>query len=231
MKKRGIVFASIFFITFLAFFFKNIGYILDISESPKKADSIVVLGGDWDGYRVKKAVWLYKNGFANHIIVNENSKIDLNVNGKKFKKEIEFLKGSGIPDDSITLLRNAGNTMFELRALKKTALSLGFHSLLIVSAPPHLKRVELLANSAADFKKDGIAITLISSDPPWWSKSQWYKNNTARNFVVSEMIKIISNYITYILLEKNHLLEPTRQIVGPLITPLKEFIQKVLREL
>ena len=37
----------------------NAGKILDISQKPQKADIIVVLGGDWFGYRVKKALALY----------------------------------------------------------------------------------------------------------------------------------------------------------------------------
>ena len=214
----------------LVIFFR-LGEILDISEPPQNADAIVVLGGDWEGFRIKKALSLYQKGFAKNIIVNEFSDFDIQTEGKRAKTESEFLILNHVPKENILFLYNAGNTMYELHALKSLAVSKGFHRLIIVSAPPHLRRVKILAENAAEFQKAGVSLIYAGSDPSWWHPDGWYKNKTSRIFVISEVIKITSNYIAYVVLEKHGLLEPARRYFGPFIHDIKNFFQALLRKL
>ena len=231
MKKRAVVVVLIFFCTVFVSLFLNLGRFLDISQQPEKADAIVVLGGDWDGYRIKKALHLYQEGYARKIVLNASARIDLDVNGETFKTEAQFLHSTGIPKSDLLYIHNAGNTMYELRALKQLALKNSLKKLLLISAPPHLRRVQILASQAADFPQAGLSIVLIGSDPSWWHKKEWYRNKTARNFVLAEMIKIVSNYTAYVILQKHGLLEPIRTHFGPLIDRIKNFFQAQLRRL
>ena len=127
-----------------AYLFFNMGNILDISQSAKKADAIVVLGGDWEGYRVKRALSLYKKGFSKKIVLNSETRTHIEEAGQIFKTEKEYLRYNNVPERDIFFLYNAGNTMYELKALKKLAIETGLEKLLIVSAPPHLRRVKIL---------------------------------------------------------------------------------------
>ena len=231
MKKVVAAVASISFLL-IAILFCSAGLFFDISQKPIKADAIGVLGGDWEGYRVKKALSLYRQRYADKIIINENSKIDVKtVDGKTAKTELEFLLLSNVPSKNILLMKNAGNTMYELKSLEKILFEKGFHSILIVSAPPHLRRIKILAEKAAEFPQKGINVIYVSSDPPWWNPYRWFLNKTARNFVIGEVVKTTSNYIAYVILEKNDLLEPAREYIGPIIEKIKKFFQTLLRKL
>lgn len=223
----------IFFIVsaITAYLFFNMGNFLDISQNAKKADAIVVLGGDWEGYRVKKALSLYLKGYSKKIILNSETKTYIVEAGQIFKTEKEFLKYKNVPERDILFLYNAGNTMYELKALKKLALKTGLEKLLIVSAPPHLRRVKMLAQDALEFSESGLSTIYIGSDPPWWHKNEWYRYKRSRNFVISETVKIVSNYFAYIVLEKNGLLEPVREYFGPIIYRIKVLLQEGLRSL
>lgn len=214
-----------------AYLFFNMGNILDISQSAKKADAIVVLGGDWEGYRVKRALSLYKKGFSKKIVLNSETRTHIEEAGKIFKTEKEYLRYNNVPERDIFFLYNAGNTMYELKALKKLAIETGLEKLLIVSAPPHLRRVKILAQDALGFSESGLSATYIGSDPPWWHKNEWYRYKRSRNFVISETVKIVSNYIAYVILEKNGLLEPAREYFGPIIYRIKLLFQEGLRSL
>jgi hypothetical protein len=54
LKTKAATILSISIVTMFVYLFINLGNILDISQRPSKADAIVVFGGDWNGYRVKK---------------------------------------------------------------------------------------------------------------------------------------------------------------------------------
>ncbi len=231
VKAKTAITLLLFFLAVFAYFFINLGKLLDISQPPERADVIAVLGGDWEGFRIKKALFLYQKGYAGKIILNTSSRIDMSDNGKTFKTETEYLLFNDVPKSRILYLVNAGNTMYELRALKKLALENGFKKLLIVSAPPHLRRVRILADQAADFPQVGLSLILIGSDPPWWHKEGWYRDKASRNFVLAEVIKIVSNYTAYVVLQKHGLLEPVRRYFGPAIDLLKNFFQAQLRRL
>jgi hypothetical protein len=231
LKTKAATILSISIVTMFVYLFINLGNILDISQRPSKADAIVVFGGDWNGYRVKKALSLYREKFSNIIILNEDSQIDVVENGVKLKTETAYLLHHNISENQILYLHHAGNTMYELRALKKIAQKYGFKKLLLISAPPHLRRLKILAHDAAEFHKSNISLIFTGSDAPWWHKKEWYNHRASRTFVISETIKIVSNYTAYVILQKHGLLNPLRKYFGPAIQNTKNLFQTILRKL
>ena len=91
----------------------NAGKILDISQKPQKADIIVVLGGDWPGFRVKKALQLYQNGFSrkSKVVANGCQQIYLREKGKVYRTEKSYLSTHGLTRENMDTLAIRGNTM------------------------------------------------------------------------------------------------------------------------
>lgn len=133
---------------------------LKISEAPRPSDAIVVFAGgagesgkQGQGYeeRVQYAVWLYKKGYAGHLIFSSGYTYAI--------REVDIMKAlavsMGVPSEAISLEEKAGYTYEFVRNASEIVEDKGWHSILIVSSPYHMKRVSLV------FKKmnNGIEVT------------------------------------------------------------------------
>ncbi|WP_353663212.1 YdcF family protein [Hydrogenimonas sp. SS33] len=231
-----IVFNTLLFFTLFSMaagylLYRNLGYLLDVSQKPRKADIIVVLGGDWSGNRVKKAYRLYKEGYSEsgYIGINERSGIYLKEkNGKLYRSDREYLRGRGVPENKILSLKIPGTTIEEVRSIKELMLSHGFRSVLIVTDPPHTRRVEILANDVENFREKGLEAILVSSDPPWWKKETYFQNRQAKKYALNEAVKIPLNYIAYGILDKLHLLGIFRRYFNWLIHGIRDLYERFL---
>ncbi len=197
----------------------NIGKFLDISEQPKKADIIVSVGGDRTGYRIKKAYSLYAKNYSKSNKILINPKYDFHA--------FEYLTEKNISRKNIVSIDNAPNTMSEIRFTKRYMLENGFKRVIIVSDPPHLRRIRLLADGIAGYKSSGIECIVVGSSPPWWNKREYYKNGFALAFAISEMIKIPFNFIKYGILEKLGLYEQIKYMLAPYEHEIKKIYQKM----
>ncbi|BBG65174.1 hypothetical protein NNO_0471 [Hydrogenimonas sp.] len=179
------------------------GKILDISQKPQKADIIAVLGGDWLGFRVKKALQLYQNGFSlkSKVIVNGCQQIYLREKGKVYRTEKSYLSSNGLTRENIDTLAIRGNTMDEIESIKKYMLQHGYTSLIIVTDPPHTRRVRMLTKIAG-YPEAGIRTVFIGADVPWWNREKYYKDVQALRYAVFETVKIPFNYLAYGVIEK-----------------------------
>ncbi|MDD5431481.1 MAG: ElyC/SanA/YdcF family protein [Candidatus Omnitrophica bacterium] len=127
---------------------------LKISQSPEKSDCIVVFAGGvgesgraLQGYeeRVEHAVKLYKSGFAPYIIFSSGYQF--------YFKEPDIMKALavslGVPAENIIIEEKANNTYKNVLYCKKILNQKGWHKILLVSAPYHMKRVSLVVNKIA----------------------------------------------------------------------------------
>ena len=215
-QSRFLLFLAFGVLLILLIYGFNAGKILDISQKPQKVDVIVVLGGDWTGYRVRKALTLYKNHYSRkkRIIVNGCQQIFLREKRKVYRTEISYLVGHGIPRENIDTANISGNTMDEIQWIKKYMLNNGYHSLIIITDPPHTRRVSMLTK-IADYGENGIKVILIGADVPWWNRTRYYEDVQALRYMVFETIKIPFNYLAYEIIEK---------------TGLKPFISKYFQD-
>jgi len=218
----------------LYFLYLRLGYLLDISEPPRKADILCVLAGDWSGNRVKKAYELFRQGYSasGKICVNDRSAIYLKQkDGTILRTDKAYLLAHGVAPDEIIELHRPGTTVEEVRAIKAMMLKHGFRSVLVVTDPPHTRRVRMLAESVADFDDAGLKLILVGSDAPWWHKARYYDNLTAKKYAFSEAAKIPLNYFAYAVLDRYHLLGVFRRCFNWLIHGLRDFFESFLRHL
>ncbi len=220
--KRRILIISSFSILFIILLM-NLGRFLDITDVPNKADIIVYLGGGWSE-RLEKSLQLYKLGYSKTdkiiltgSLIGRLSKEDLNG----FYK-IEYLKAHGVHEKNIIFAEDTGNTMKEVVFVKNYMLKHRHKSVIFVSDPPHSRRILFLANFINNYDDANLSCIVVGSDADWWNRLHYYKDREARNFVKSEMSKLVHNFIAYGVLQKFGFLNVVRESFGPMIYFFKE---------
>ena len=125
-----------------------------ISQAPVKADCIVVFSGGvgesgkaGQGYeeRVQKAVELYKDGYADRLIFSSGYTY-------LFKEPLvmkALAVSLGVPEGSIILEDTAKNTFENVKFSKRILDRNGWNSILLISAPYHMKRASLVFHKLA----------------------------------------------------------------------------------
>jgi len=182
------------FLLFLLFsifyFFKNLGFILDITEKDIPAEIFLCLGGG-KGERIEKTIQLYKKYKEKKtiFILTENDKYNL-------KKKLELLEKVNIPKKQIIIEENVKSTYDELlftsNYMKKNKLT----TLNIISDEPHSRRIKMLIKNFINY--ESITYSIVGSNVKWWNKRTYYKNKrVAIYYSIRELLKICHNYIYY----------------------------------
>ncbi|MCF6330770.1 MAG: YdcF family protein [Sulfurimonas sp.] len=220
---KKISYLSILFIITFSIAFINLGKFFDITEPPKKTDIIVCLGGG-ASERIKKTLELYLKGYS------KSKKIILTGSTSLNKKEnkITFLTRNGVPRENIIFLKDTSNTMKEVLILKNYLLQNNMKSVMFVTDPPHSRRIVFLANTIAKYKYYELSCLVVGSEVAWWNKDNYYENNKAVRFVISEMLKLPFNYIAYGILKPLGLYDLIREHAGDFIYFIKFHMQKAL---
>lgn len=178
-----------------AFGFAQVGcYVSSPSDEPVKADLIVALGGD-AGARIVKARELYVNGFAPRVLltgiengVDETRHADLNW-------RVAFLVEGGVPRDAILYEAQSRNTWDEAVNTHRLLEANGWHSVLVVSDPPHMRRLSWVWRKVFDGK--GMTYRLIAASMPEWDAAHWWRQRTSAPFVLMELIKLGYYHVAY----------------------------------
>lgn len=89
--------------------------------------------------------------------------------------------------------------MAEIMYLDALMLKNNYSSVLIVTDPPHTRRVDLMIKEFTRNLHDNY--TLVSSNAQWWNKNLYFTNFKSIKFVCSELVKIVYNSVKYSLFE------------------------------
>ena len=182
---RKIVFGFVTFFLLLLFVFLNLGKWMDVTEKPVKSDIIVCLGGGTIE-RVEKSIELLKEGYARQdvfLLLGESG-----YNQPYIAKNY--------PNIDIVIDEHPKNTQEEVSFIKKYMKAHGYKSALIVTDPPHSRRVSLLTSLISVEGDDHMTFRMIDSGVVWWNRENYYDNERARGFVKHEIIKILYSLIS-----------------------------------
>jgi uncharacterized SAM-binding protein YcdF (DUF218 family) len=171
-----------------ALWFVNAGRLLAApATEPVKADLIVVLGGD-TGERARTGADLFRAGYAPNVLLTGFAYVSGGRPALLQDWRVRRLVHYGVPEDSIridyrslTTLDEAVNT---LDLMKKN----GWRRALVVSDPPHLRRLAWLWDRA--FDGSGFEYQLVPTQPDWWAPGNWWDNERSAVFVLMEHIKL-----------------------------------------
>src|SRR5699024_3413213 len=105
------------------------------TDSPKKADVIIMLGGD--SGRLEKSVELYHNGYADYVMISPEIE---SIRSQSTEYAIEL----GIPQSAIIEEHKATSTYTNATETLKLMGKYDFNSALVVTSDYHLKRSKMI---------------------------------------------------------------------------------------
>ncbi|MCI5144832.1 MAG: hypothetical protein D3923_04725 [Candidatus Electrothrix sp. AR3] len=168
----------------LIFFFVRLGaHWLVLANKPLRADICVVLGGG-GGSRLRKAISVYNNGFADTLLL------------VGFKAENwNYITGHLCPDctldnKNVVVLNGSSNTMTDAELTLHYCLEQDIKTVLVITDPYHTRRASLIFMRI--FQVSRMRVQVVSSGdygklfPP---DADWWKDHTTRKTVWLEYIK------------------------------------------
>ena len=165
------------------------GQFLVEDDGPRKADAIVVLGGDGYGDRTLKAAALAKAGYAPYVLVSGPPRLM----GYSSADEIQFAEQYGYPASLFReahLPGDAESTASEVQFLGKYLEGQGIKSILLVTSNYHTKRAAKL------WRKENpkIAVAVVPSIDPdhFFTPQTWWKTRPGEKLFLFEWMKTIS---------------------------------------
>ncbi len=174
----------------ILFFFKA-GEYFDVTQKPVKSDLIVCLGGG-SSKRIQKSIDLYNEGYSeqNFLVL---------VGDSNFHKEYII---KNYPETNYIVSLPYNNTAKEIQFIKKYMSEHHYKSVIIVSEPPHSRRIKVLTDLLSVKDDDKFSYLFVGSDVSWWHRNKYYQSPRALKFVFSETLKIVYVYLNYGLMEK-----------------------------
>jgi uncharacterized SAM-binding protein YcdF (DUF218 family) len=183
------------FLLLLIFALINLGnWLSEPANKPVQADLIVALGGG-ARERDQMAARLYKEGYADKILITGmwiGSKAGLSY--YQHPRSLFFLK-QGIPAEALMFDGLAINTHQETINIAALLKAQHWHSVLVVSDPPHIQRINYCLEAL--FKHNALSYRLIPSDIPSWHTGRWWQEPRWLFFCVSEAIKLVYYALVY----------------------------------
>lgn len=135
------------------------------TDTPEKADVIIMLGGGDKG-RMEKAAELYHEGYADYIIITPESE-DI------YPQSTAFVVELGIPEDAIIEEYEATSTYTNAVESFKIMDEHGFDSALVVTSDYHLKRSKLIYDRVSDGKYDLKYIAALGTGGEKWNERSY----------------------------------------------------------
>ncbi|MBM3162019.1 MAG: YdcF family protein [Chlorobi bacterium] len=179
---------------FAGLVFLSLGYVVSLPAcEPRKADVIIVLGGD-NGLRVEKGAEIYNAGFAPHVLLTGIDAQFYRPGHPNWRER--RIRELGVPKKAIKVDTESETTWEEAVNAAETMQKKGWKSAIVVSDPPHMLRVHQTWNKV--FEGSSKTITLVSTKPAWWNPLLWWKNKTSYRFVISEIKKNAYYYAVYL---------------------------------
>ncbi len=171
---------------------------------PPHADALVLLMGNFTD-RVLQTADLYGSGVADRVIIAEESMggyqglIDRGVKIISHTSQaFSSLVALGVPADSITVLPGDARSTLDESVIVRNFLAInpGIDTLVLVSAPYHLRRASLIFGKA--FEEAGLTIVTGTSGSGAYSDfnaAGWWRSKEDIQHVLTEMLKI-GSFIT-----------------------------------
>ena len=146
------------------------------TDSPKKADVIIMLGGD--SGRLEKSAELYHNGYADYVMISPEIE---SIRSQSTEYAIEL----GIPQSAIIEEHKATSTYTNATETLKLMGKYDFNSALVVTSDYHLKRSKMIYDRVNDGQYE---LTYISALGP--NGEKWNERPGAKRLWFTEFYKL-----------------------------------------
>jgi uncharacterized SAM-binding protein YcdF (DUF218 family) len=159
-------------------------------DGPRKADAIVVLGGDEFGMRVLKGAELAQAGYAPCVLVSGPP----SLLGNEADMSIEYAKRKGFP---VALFRpvilpreGADSTRTEARYLGNYLEKNGVHSILLVTSNFHTRRALSLWRKTNPW----LNIAVVAAPDQYFTPETWWKSRAGKKTFLYEWLKTVNTW-------------------------------------
>jgi len=166
------------------------GQFLVENDEPRKADAILVLGGDDFGTRIIKAAQLAKQGYAADVLVSTPPSLMERDSGVT----IEFAESKGYPAalfHPILLPPGTDSTRSEATFLGNYLRAHVINRILLVTSNYHTRRAARLWRTQAPW----INITVVAAPDPYFSPGGWWKVRSGQKTFLLEWTKTVSAWL------------------------------------
>ena len=147
-----------------------------------KSDVIVALAGDYRCNREKRAAELWRQGWADNVVVSGISYAWGFHTGEAARRYVMSL---GVPAEKISMISETLNTRAEARALDDLMRERGWNSAIIVTAAFHSRRATYTIENAAPGRRFYSA-PVTTGSPEWAPRAWWSRRDdvylTVREF-------------------------------------------------
>ena len=161
----------------------DLGQVLVTAEEPRKADIVVVVGGDWHGNRILRGAELVRQGFAPRVLVSGGAGFY-----GRFESDVavDFAVKNGAPREIFVVSREVvSSTGEEAQSDAAILRRMGVHSYLLVTSEFHTARARREFRRAAP----DLEVRAITASDPHWNKGYWWRTREGRKTWLLEAAK------------------------------------------
>ena len=193
VKKRdyldGLFCSFLFFLSLLPIAVLQAGYYLSApAEPPRHADAIVLLGGD-SGSRGVLGLALFKEGFADNIVLVRLEFEGNDPSRRYLHGQVREFLAAGIKKESIYFDNKSWHSWDEAANTLELMKQNNWKTVLVVSDPPHMRRLHWVWGRV--FRDTGLHFILAASNPCWWHAEAWWRDTVSAHYVINEYKKIV----------------------------------------
>lgn len=190
--KKFLIFLLILFGLYLLhpFFLQKMADFLVVQDPLQKVDLILVLGGDSSGERVEEGVKLYKQGWANYLLMSGGPLAWKLTYARWMKKQA---LASGIPERAILLQDQSRSTIEDARFCLPMVLKHKFKSVLLVTSPYHTRRAARVFKKV--FAKNGIRVLVKPAEKSEFNPNRWWVRHEDTGRVVWEYVSLVLYFL------------------------------------
>ena len=167
-----------------------------VHEDPLvKSDAIVVLVGSNSGNRIRTAVKLYNEGFADKLVFS-GFEIYPGISSGTLMKS--YAMSLGVPEDKILYFpagkeveaSTRGESMANLEFLKKNKM----FQFIVVTSSFHTRRARLIYERSISQLDDDFKLMVFPAPDPFVPMEGWWKLRTGQKAIFYESLKLLAYY-------------------------------------
>ncbi len=165
-----------------------LGRFLVLAESPRKADAIVVLAGDWNGLRILRGAELASQGYAPLVFVSGPRH---HYGLFEHELAIPFAVRRGYPESLFIPLSMTGanSTREEALRILPELRRRGIRSALVVTSNYHTRRSTRIYRELAG----DVEVHVVASPDAAFRPDRWWRSRDARKIFLLEWTKLVTS--------------------------------------
>lgn len=163
------------------------GVLLVNTQAPEKSDGLIVLAGEYSGYRAQAGAELVREGYAPVALISGTNwyygiwESDL---------AIDFAVRNGQPREILESFRHeATSTDEELQLLFAEAQRRGWRRVILVTSNFHTRRTGLLVRRNLPA---GLDVRIFGSPDKYFQPEQWWWHRESRKILFLEWVKLVA---------------------------------------